>query len=161
MKLLMSVSKGLMTPDTEGQNHINIYSKSKTVLGRYLSHFQEAEINTQDGLFMSIEAYWYWLKYRDEDLRTLSGYEAKTYGSSLAKHRTPMLSPDTEEFKNKILFATNNKLNNMPDILRSQLAESRLPLIHAYVHQGKYTFQNSMDFIIASINQRRLQGTLK
>lgn len=45
----------------DGIDHINIYSKGRTALGRFLSNFAQAEIETEDGEFASIEGYWYWL----------------------------------------------------------------------------------------------------
>lgn len=160
--LLLSVPHHLMTPDTEGENHFNIYSQSRTELGRFLSHFAHHPSATYEhGVFNSLEGYWYWLKYRDDNLRVLDGYEAKQYGQSLAASRVVVLDPNTEEFRRDILFATSMKLQTMPDVLKLRLAHSRLPLVHAYVRNGKYSFQNSMDFIIAHINRLRIQGTLK
>lgn len=161
MILLMSVQQNKMTPATEGKNHFNIYSRSETELGRFLSHFTHHPMETVDGPFNSMEGYWYWLKYRDDALRELSGYQAKEYGSNLAKTAVQQLSPDTDYFRKSILAATSQKLLTMPDLLKLRLAYSRLPLIHAYVHQGKYSFQNSMDFIIDHINRLRIQGILK
>lgn len=161
MHLLMSVPKEKMSPETEGVNHYNIYSRSRTELGAFLSHFTKHPMETVDGPFDSMEGYWYWLKYRDEALRHLSGYPAKEYGSNLAKTAVPVLSPDSYQFRRNIMAATSQKLLTMPDLLKLRLAYSRLPLIHAYEHQGKYTFQNSMDFIIKHINELRIQGILK
>lgn len=159
--LLLNVPKHAMTPETDGKNHYNIYSRGRTELGRFLSHFTQHTTHTVDGTFESLEGYWYWLKYRDDALRYLSGYEAKHYGETLAKMRVPQLSPDSDAFRRNILAATSQKLLTMPPLLKLRLTESKLPLIHAYEHQGKYTFQNSMDFIIQHINRLRLQGILK
>lgn len=160
--LLLSVPHDKMSPETEGVNHYNIYSRSRTELGAFLSHFAHHPFDTyQHGSFNSMEGYWYWLKYRDDNLRLLSGYEAKQYGQGLGARRVIVCDPESEEFKRHILFATSMKLQSMPGVLKLRLQQSRLPLIHAYVHQGKYTFQNSMDYIIAHINRLRLQGTLK
>ena len=161
MFLLANVPQNKMTPATEGKNHFNIYSRSGTELGRFLSHFAYHPMQTVDGAFDSMEGYWYWLKYHDDNLRLLSGYEAKQYGEELSRIRVPQLSPGSDEFKRNILAATSQKLLTMPDLLKLRLAYSRLPLIHAYVHQGKYTFQNSMDFIIQHINRFRIEGHLK
>lgn len=151
-----------MSPETDGINHINIYSKGRTELGRFLSHFAYHPVATYEhGTFDSLEGYWFWLKYRDDALRELSGYQAKNHGSMLAKTHVPVLSPDDDTFRRDILFATTQKLNTMPDILKLRLAHSKLPLIHAYEHQGKYSFQNSMDFIIVHINRLRLKGILQ
>ena len=160
--LLLSVPHHLMTPDTEGENHYNIYSQSRTELGRFLSHFTYHPTNTYEhGVFNSLEGYWYWLKYRDDNLRMLCGTEAKQYGQALGATRIVVLDPESDEFRRDILFATTCKLQSMPGTLKLRLTQSRLPLIHAYTRNGKYSFQNSMGFIIAHINRLRIQGTLK
>lgn len=161
MFLLHNVPKDRMTPDSEGKTHYNIYSRSRTELGRFLSHFAYHPMDTVDGVFNSMEGYWYWLKYRHDDLRSLYGNDAKQFGQTLAKSQIVVLSPDDPKFKHDIITATSQKLLTMPPKLRFQLAHSRLPLIHAYEHQGKYSFQNSMDFIIQHINRFRLEGYLK
>jgi len=45
----------------DGIDHINLYSRGHTELGQYLSNFAYTPIQTEDGRFNSIEAYWYWL----------------------------------------------------------------------------------------------------
>lgn len=161
MMLLLNVSKKAMTPETEGVNHYNIYSRSRTELGMFLSHFTYHPIETYDGHFDSIEGYWYWIKYRDDALRYLSGLEAKQYGTNLGKSQIPLVESDSPMLRSRIIAATSAKLLSMPALLRFRLANSRLPLIHAYEHQGKYSFQSSMDFIIHHINRFRLEGHLK
>jgi hypothetical protein len=42
----------------DGITHINIYSKGKTELGRWLSNFTYHPIETEDGKFDSVEGYW-------------------------------------------------------------------------------------------------------
>ena len=161
MLLLRSVPKSSMTPDSEGVNHYNIYSRSRTELGAFLSHFTYHPIEVYDGHFDSIEGYWYWIKYRDDALRHLSGHEAKKYGMDLGKTQIPLVDSDSPLLRSRILAATSAKLLSMPPLLKFQLAHSNLPLIHAYEHQGKYSFQSSMDFIIHHINRFRLEGYLK
>ena len=39
----------------DGVHHINVYSKSKTEIGRWLSNFSYSPIQTKDGDFESIE----------------------------------------------------------------------------------------------------------
>lgn len=141
-----------LIPQLEGITHYNIYSKSRTELGRFLSHFQEHPMQTEDGYFACMEGYWYWLSRRDERLRQAVGYEAKRLGESL---RCCELLTE-HEFSHKIKAATIIKLETMPKHLLKELYTSRLPLIHAYVHQGKYTIQTSMNSIIALINHRRV-----
>lgn len=45
----------------DGIDHINVYSKGKTALGRFLSNFAQVDLETKNGNFSSVEAYWYWL----------------------------------------------------------------------------------------------------
>ena len=51
----------ILTPQNDGITHINVYSKGKTTLGRWLTNFAHTPIDTIDGHFESIEGYWYWL----------------------------------------------------------------------------------------------------
>ncbi|AIX13015.1 hypothetical protein NW77_007 [Erwinia phage phiEa2809] len=140
-----------LTPQKEGQTHYNIYSQSRTELGRFLSHFQHHPMETEDGQFDSLEGYWYWLYTKDDRLRYLSGYDAKRLGQSSRR-----LTVNETLIMHKIIAATKIKLDTMPLHLLKELHTSRLPLIHAYVHQGRYTIQTSMDEIIKYINHRRV-----
>lgn len=70
----------MIDPNEDGISHINVYSKGRTGIGRFLSNFTFYPIHTVDGEFHSIEGYWYWLTCRDDRLRYLHGYEAKKLG---------------------------------------------------------------------------------
>lgn len=94
-------------PAVEGETHINIYSKSKIELGRFLSNFAKVPITTEDGPFMSIEGYWYWLSNHDEQMRALYGYDAKKVGKSLPRE----FRLEEEEFRRKIREACWIKLH--------------------------------------------------
>lgn len=50
-----------LNPNKDGIDHINVYSGSRTELGKMLSNFYHFEIETKDGKFQSVEAYWFWL----------------------------------------------------------------------------------------------------
>jgi hypothetical protein len=72
----------------DGIDHINIYSKGKTELGRWLSNFSECAIKHPfDGYFNSVEAYWYYDITGNEDLRLTSGFEAKQLGRNTIKRK--------------------------------------------------------------------------
>lgn len=51
--------------DTDGLNHINIYSDAKTFVGACASNFTEAHHETRDGAFRTLEGYYHWLRIRD------------------------------------------------------------------------------------------------
>lgn len=121
----------MFLPENDGIDHINVYSKGKTELGRFLSNFTYCKINTEDGNFNSIEGYWYWLGTNDpkrEILRGLYGFQAKKVGRELKSKDWQ----ESEQFKQKILKAIQIKINNNPKY-KEILKNNTLPLTHYYV----------------------------
>lgn len=119
----------------DGVTHINIYSQGKTTLGRDLSNFANTRIDSIDGVFNSIEGYWYWLGTKHssrEVLRDLHGSEAKLVGRQLKS----LDWQDGTEFKLKIWSAMLTKLLLHPNIL-SEFKSNKLPYRHYYVYAGK------------------------
>lgn len=124
-----------MSPIDDGKKHINIYSKGKTELGRFLSNFARSPIETEDGKFMSIEGYWYWLgcKHPEKDLlRKHYGYKAKQIGRELGGKDWL----DNETFKSKIKKAMNIKITSNVVMLEA-FRTSTLPFTHYYVYGNK------------------------
>ena len=116
-------------PKFDGVDHLNVYSKGGTWLGRELSNFAKYKIVTPEGEFNSIEGYWYYLGTLDDYLKTLHGYDAKKYGQSLPKINT--LSDD--EFKYKIKNAITYKITHNMTLLDG-LQTCKLPLTHYYYY---------------------------
>ena len=113
-------------------NNINIFSKSESALGRWMSNFTRQPIETVDGHFESVEGYWYWLGKRDDRLRTLSGFAAKQLGRSLPEQvRLP-----EEEFRARIEAALRLKLA-ANQAMRQQFVESSAPFEHYYEYGGR------------------------
>src|SRR5690554_2616552 len=99
----------MRNPEVDGIDHINIYSKAKTELAKFLTNFSYSPIDTEDGHFNSIEAHWYWLgtDHPDKDkLRKLSGFKAKQTGRELKA----LDWQDSDEFKRKICTAITTKI---------------------------------------------------
>ena len=115
---------------TDGIDHINIYSKGQTELGRMLSNFYYLPFECEDGKFNSIEGYWYWIGNHDDRLRNEFGYAAKRLGKELGQK----ITITDEEFKLKIRIAINIKLLTEP--LKTKLINSTLPFDHYYVFGG-------------------------
>lgn len=116
-------------PQDDGKTHINIYSKGRTEIGRFLSNFSDCNIITEDGPFRTIEGYWYWLSSKDDRLRKTNGFESKKLGRSI-------LAQDWLKdgvFKDKIRKAIYIKLISHPKMLE-QLLVTKLPLTHYYVY---------------------------
>lgn len=135
--------------DRDGIDHINIYSKAKTNLGKFLSNFTRVEVETEDGLFMSVEGYWYWLSCKDDHLRTLSGFEAKRYGRGIKANDWC----DDEEFKRKICGAIKNKVLNSQ--LKKMFAKTYLPLKHYYSYGGKIVEPQEGKWILEYLEELR------
>jgi hypothetical protein len=125
----------MIDPSKDGISHVNIYSGGKTTLGISLSNFAVAPIETDDGHFESIEGYWYWLGTDiplREDLRGMSGKEAKLFGRSL-KEKSAV---EDLNFEQKIKAAILTKLVTYPEILWG-LVDLKLPLAHYYNYGGR------------------------
>jgi hypothetical protein len=118
-------------PERDGVDHINVYSKGKTELGRLLTNFADTPFkHPVYGWFRTVEGFWYWLKtgMQYEQLRDVVGWEAKMLGKKWP-------SVEIEHFDTKIKTAIRAKLINHPNILR-MLIDNELPLAHYYVMQG-------------------------
>lgn len=138
----------------DGVDHINVYSKGETALGRFLSNFADSPFECEDGRFRSVEGYWYWLgaggSPRRDELRSVCGFAAKALGRSLR-------APDWQtgdEFKRKIAAAIRAKLEGRPDMLAA-LRGNRLPLRHYYVYGGKVVEPAGCEWILAAIEEVR------
>lgn len=114
-------------PATEGRDHINAYSKSKTALGKRLTNMAGIPVNIPDeGVFETIEGYWYWLSTgrQYEELRHMDGFNAKKFGKNLPRFEVP-------DFKDKIRYALWLRFEQNPT-LKENLIKSHLPIVHYY-----------------------------
>lgn len=121
-------------PLKDGIDHINIYSKGITELGRYLSNWANAPVVTDDGYFASIEGYWYWLSSHDEVLRNLYGFKAKQVGKQISITGAHILPAD--QFRLKIRDACWAKIHTNQKMLTAFI-QSALPFTHYYAYGGK------------------------
>jgi predicted NAD-dependent protein-ADP-ribosyltransferase YbiA (DUF1768 family) len=127
----------MYNPADDGHTHINAYSRSRCELGRALSNFANAPFVCEDGWFASIEAYWYYLgadPARRDELRPLSGYQAKKLGRELG---SPDWQESSEEFKRKICAAITAKLQAWPEMQELLRQKKHLPIVHYYYWESK------------------------
>lgn len=122
----------------DGVDHINIYSKGQTELGRLLSNFAACTIMTEDGPFRSIEGYWYWLladptNFERDALHHMYGFKAKERGRLL---QSPQQFVAPAEFRRKIRKAVWAKIQASPR-LRGLMLANTLPYRHYYNYGGK------------------------
>lgn len=138
-----------MIPEgVDGVDFINVYSKSQTHLGRWLSNFAHTPIIIPDyGDFASVEAYWYWLGCEDDDLRPLHGYKAKEEG----RKRDRVIKRDN--FEDLIRAAIDIKLKSDRKML-IEFAQSTLPLAHFYEYKGKRV-DAGYEWIVEHLEDRR------
>lgn len=136
-------------PEDDGVTHINVYSKAKTDLGKFLSNFAHTPVNTPDGPFESLEGYWYWLKTYDDTLRELYGFKAKEYGRKL-----PVANVTID--KNKFKKALVQKVEDNKEWLKNDYHWNRLelPLTHYYVYSGTAK-QAGSEWVIEILEQLR------
>lgn len=136
-------------PSRDGIDHINVYSKSQSLLGRDLSNFASKPIQIpRYGLFTSIEGFWYWLrcylvgytwtteqKERLKSLRGLAGYKAKKVGKELLAVLVADDWADFPEdvFRETIIEAIRIKITSYTYLQRGLLNTS-VPLTHYYYY---------------------------
>lgn len=126
------MDKPALNPARDGIDHINVYSRGNTVVGRWMSNWYREALLTEDGDFASVEGYWYWLGTHDDRFRTLAGWDAKQLGRAIG--RTIHLSED--EFRRKIRAAIHSKAAMNPAMMRRLVELKKLPLTHYYVYDG-------------------------
>ena len=143
----------MLNPLEDGVTHINIYSRGKTPLGRWLSNFAESPFtHPVHGNFMSVEGFWYWLGTRNEALRNLYGFEAKKIG----RNSPTIIQLDEQVFKEEIAIACWAKLwSNYGKVFI--LAGSVLPFEHYYVF-GKTVKDAGFKWLLGMWEQFRIES---
>ncbi len=118
-------------PESDGIDHINVYSKGRTPLGRMLSNLTFSPFQLPGlGNFTSVEAFWYWLASgrNNDQIRHLHGHSAKTFGA-----RLPRVDIPEDEFQDLVKQAIRAKLvQNKP--IYDEFVKSTLPFVHYYVY---------------------------
>lgn len=122
-----------MSPDTDGIDHINIYTKGKTALGRALTNLSNYAFIYEGTMFQSMEAFWFYHKHQMqglpfEGLPMMKGFDAKQFGK---KHKQPFDYP--VEFIDLMKEGMKCRLRQNPKLLRD-LVDSHLPLVHYYAY---------------------------
>jgi len=149
----------MFEPINDGVDHINIYSKGRTELGKLLSNFSFSPFRYEPyGLFNSVEGFWYYYfsGCKHNDLRTLSGYMAKKIGKRYKAEKDHVI---TDEEKEIILGAIRCKLKQNREIL-DMLVENTLPLTHYYYYgeldNPKVYYMDEYSWITDEIERIRL-----
>lgn len=120
-----------MILNLDGEDHINVYSKGLTSLGRKLSNFAHTPFRFGNKTFASVEAWWFWRQCEDDLLLPLYGWDAKNFGQLRTGH---LHFPDPT--KEELLEVYLQKLKDNPSILW-EMKRNALPYDHYYVYGGK------------------------
>lgn len=141
----------------DGVDHINIYSKGKTELGRLLSNFARTPFVYHPwGVFESVEGFWYWYftGCQHFQFKKLYGYQAKQEGQKYRDDRIDKTGI-TESDREVILEAIRCKLRQNKNILKL-LTENTLPFAHYYEYSGKRVYKPEYDWIVDEITRINL-----
>lgn len=136
----------------DGKDHINIYTKGKTFLGRFLSNLYPAPVETKkSGYFYSAEALWYYLTREDSEcFRNIKDpFTCKTVGRMKPKKKIDMkyvYSEMSEAIKYKVA-------NNEP--VKRMLRSSDKPFTHYYEYGGKKIFPQNQEWLSESVENLR------
>jgi hypothetical protein len=138
------------TPDTDGIDHINVYSKGKTSLGRFLTNMYEGKVITAHGEFPSIESYWHWLKLDlgtggriDQNLFKINAYQSKKLAQKYTESSEKILehvknNVQSDSFKSFIKIAIKMKIDMKDNAeMKKEFIESNLPFSHYYYYGDK------------------------
>jgi len=122
-------------PENDGTDHINVYSKGRTELGRLLSNFAHTPFVLDEVKFESVEGFWYWIVFRAHpsyanELRSLIGWKAKQRARNLLSIKRGPIPTHKE-----LLLAYLAKAEQHRNI-RDMLVASNLPFTHYYVYNG-------------------------
>lgn len=141
----------ILDPKNDGVDHINVYSKGATELGRLLTNFSRHTFTVHGESFSSLEAWWYWellreagvvLRWRNEELpvdimalmlelKFAWGVNAKTIGTKLTAMYIPNRGAPSVEFRKRYAEAAAERLQSDLKLIRL-LRDSHLPLVHYY-----------------------------
>jgi predicted NAD-dependent protein-ADP-ribosyltransferase YbiA (DUF1768 family) len=154
----------------EGFTHINIYSQANTYLGRQLSNFQQADIKTKHGRFLSLEGYYHWLKLTNSienaqiprperwelkqhlhPLRISTGKCAQDLGrklrSELIANQVWIIDVPTEEIDQNFEDALYTRImDDSP--LREALILNDLPFTHYYTYNDSIYHKPHYDWLV-------------
>ena len=128
-----------LDPELDGIRHVNIYSQSRSQLGRWLSNFSRAPfVLPEYGMFDSMEGFYFYAAtgFCNEALRTESGFNAKKAGVKFERVHL-------DNFMEIIESGIRAKIRCNGNIMEA-LRESTLPLAHYYKFGLGRTHQSAL-----------------
>lgn len=121
-----------INPKLDGVEHINIWAKGATWLGKFLSHRTLCELNLPEGRFLCVSAYWYHLTCKEDSrLSHVNGWETELLAAQLTALPKKQQLP-AAELQAKIKKALDAKIK-WSDYWQEEFTESELPFLHYYL----------------------------
>lgn len=160
----------------DGHTHINVYSKGKTALGRWLSNFTKCKVQTVYGEFDSMEGLYHFLKIklsyeeagieptddikkRLDVLKIVSGKMAQTLGRDIKqdvfKAKVRVIEKPSEAFEKCFIDAMSYKLKSNPTMLENlqeELSDGKC-LLHYYTVGRKVVYKNHFKWLCTMIEK--------
>lgn len=147
-------------PINDGRDHINIYSKGHTELGRALSHFSNYPVTIYGTPYRTLESFWYHTLLNEiwatgicsdasladalkSDFAMLSAFEAKSVGKGLLKRlgldplKILPIDPElgvTPHFKEVFTHAMQERVRQHPHLVKLLKESGVLPFTHYYYY---------------------------
>jgi len=127
----MTLGKVHLHPDKDGVDHVNVYTRGKTSLGRSLSNLADISlVHPEHGEFRTLEGLYFWRAtgMRNDLLRKVNGYDARTIG-----HKIEKVWDDDFQLDVKIGLAA--KIIQNPDLMEAlKTRYTDLPFHHYYFY---------------------------
>jgi predicted NAD-dependent protein-ADP-ribosyltransferase YbiA (DUF1768 family) len=145
----MSEQSQIFTPETDGIDHVNVYSRAKTEGGRLLSNFAHTPFTLYGIRFESVEGFYQSMLFDEDQVRAVIagtfGNEAKSWGKKSPKREGDAVRTwdgrvvefKGEEFHEEIEKAIREKTQQNPSVAAALIATGDLPLTHYYVMWGR------------------------
>jgi predicted NAD-dependent protein-ADP-ribosyltransferase YbiA (DUF1768 family) len=138
----------LLSPRTDGIDHLNIYSRGRTTEGRLLSNFAETPFVLDGVRFASVEAWYQAPRFDHEAMRRkvagMSGASCKKLGDTQGKKAGApvrlfdgrVVPYDGADYRAAFGQAIRAKVAQNPDVRNALLATESLPLTHLLCDDG-------------------------
>lgn len=172
----VTIDGQIIHPKGDGIDHLNIYSRSKVELGRWLSNFSETNTSAGHGTFRTLEGYYHYLKivlsvidddanplsqkaYDDinqylVDIKSADGVTAKKLGSTMRTiceaNEVPVMRKPTAEMEEWFTEAVERKLKDNQVMLGRlrDIIEDGVPLTHYYDYGDSIIYKPHFKWLV-------------
>lgn len=132
----------MFTPDQDGINHINVYTKSQTEIGKMLSNLSNyGFVHPEFGSFKTLEGFWFWLvtDKKHHKLKELDGFNANKEGRKICDDSSIDYDSITSsnQFRDTFKSGIECKLRQNTFILQKLVETKELPLTHYFFYSPR------------------------